>query len=273
MSDGIAQHIVMAVALFCFAAACANLLCLALRGKKQPQAASGRFSAFCVLLSIAIALYTLLVFFRKDVFWFSALVADARHIAFAAPWLVAGLLVGVCWKLFAPVLALLYAAASIGCVFLLQGAYGKQSHEYLLSLDDGALVIDGVSFARDSAKFQTIVFSVERISDLVLLPVPRAWYRLRQLDEDDAGYFYDGYYAGNVFLGDDAAAAPAAAATTDAAWRARLLSLRQKALTALTGDALSLYVPVPKDVLLPALFRLRFVRRSGDLDYQLVRDL
>ena len=270
MSDGIARHIVVAAGLFCAGGAGAHLVCLlfAQLFRRKRGAGGGRFSAFCVLLSMAIALYTLMVFFCKDLAWITEFVADRAHVVFVAVWSAVGVLVGCNWKLFVPLLSMLYAAASIGCVFLLQDEYGKQSREYAVSLESASVTVGDVRFARDSSKFQTLVFAVERVSDMVLLPIPREWYRLHQLDEDDDDFFYDGYYAGNVFLHDDA--------TADDAGDTLLHTVRKTALRFLTSTAdasCALYVPVPKDVLLPALFRLRFVRRGGDVDYQLIRDL
>lgn len=263
MNSGVAQNVAIAGGVFCCGCSLVNLLCLVCAGKKRRRTGR-RFSAFCVLLSVAVVLYTLLVFLRKDLAWISVLTIDRRHVAFFLTWMGAGMLVAVSWKLFAPLLAVLYALASVGSVFLLQAAYGRQYQEYAVSLEVEGLAIDDVRFPRDARKYQTIVFSVERVSDLVLLPIPREWYRLRQVNEDDADFFYDGYYAGDVFLEDDAAALVA----EQHSWQQTALRF----LMAPCGT-LSLYVPVPKDVLLPALFRLRLARHGDDSGYQLIRDL
>lgn len=268
MTSGIAQNIVIAVVLFCLGCACMHLICLLCGGKRRlstRQSENGRFSAFCVLLSIAVGLYTLLVFVRKDLLWFSALFSDKRHVVFFIAWVLIGSLVGLRWKIFVPTLALLYAVVSVISVFLLQSAYGKQGCEYAVRLEENAIFIGDMHFVRDSDKFQTIVFSVRRLDDLVLLPTPRVWYCFEQLNEDTGDYFCDGYYSGDVFLQE-----MAAPDGTEVGFF-KNICLRLGSL--LMEPKQALYVPVPKNVLLPALFRLRVIRNFMGKDYQFVRDL
>ena len=235
-----------AVCLFCAAASVAHLFGM-LTAKIRGVPAGGRFFAFCIFLSVAVALYTVLIFLRQNLLWFVPLYTEAepaRAVVFSL-WAVAGLFIGMHWKIFLPVCMAVYLLATVLTALLLYRVFGKPVSQYTLTISEATLKIDDTVIPHTAAEPQDVRFVVLRVSDTLLLPLPRFWYDLA-----------------------DAVDVSRLPATPWFVWYlSHIVSSSSEAPLA------DLAVPLPQDTLLPALYTLRLYPRGNNMDYTLEKTL
>lgn len=159
----------------CAGAACGCAACVLCGAALRKPYIKARFAVFCVLLSVAVAVFAVLLIFVQQRAFFAA-VLQLSYIVFFLSLVIVALLCAVCWKTIFPLVILCYIVLSAITGISLYSLFGSQNDTFAVSVQADGLLVDGVLYSVPAQN--TLSFDVYTLPPQLLLPLPRAWYVL-----------------------------------------------------------------------------------------------
>lgn len=246
--------------LFCIGGALASIVCELSAKLFHRKYLKSRFVITCVLLSGAVVAATAALIYVPGLFMMFPL--SKSDILFFTAVFFLGIGCSACWKIFLPFVLLCYIIISAFTGFYLYHSFGSPVEYHEISQMDGYVYVDDAQFAVSGKDQKSIVIKVYTLPYLLLLPLPRVWYRISGVTDADSE-------SSGIESAKGGAPAVQSKETEGGAWRRMTKTYESWILSKYTYQ----YVRLPKTDILPVLYTMTCHSFGGHLYCTVSRSL
>ncbi|MCR4822667.1 MAG: hypothetical protein K5873_07335 [Treponema sp.] len=155
---------------------------------------SGRFISICIFTSLAIILYTILIFFTKELLPFLYFVKIHQTAGFSQEsyWIMLfsfflfSALISCFFKVMLPLFSILSMFFLYGNFYILTSLYGPQKEKLNFKIDDEAVSLDGKNYSISERKNLIFLIDFVTIPPTIPLPLSRSYYSIKKIRPDEA---------------------------------------------------------------------------------------
>ena len=139
-----------------------------------------RFTIFCVLLSLAIAIFAFSLIVIPEMYASPAELLDmaGKNILFLCGLFACGLLCSVFWRSILPLAVSCFIALSVFTGIKLYGVFGANEEIFSLVVQNDAIKVNGQSYPVQSPQGKSLVIKKYTLPAALLVPLPRIWYEV-----------------------------------------------------------------------------------------------
>ncbi|MBR1722147.1 MAG: hypothetical protein IJ727_06665 [Treponema sp.] len=131
---------------------------------KNKEMKGKRFISFCILLTVSVILYTVLIFECHSLLWFkNFFLSDSNYYKIMIAFFSTGLILSLFWKIAIPAVLVLYFGAGFLTNHIMKSIFKEQS----------AVIQINVNSQEDADSFSIISC---HMPDFLILPVRRNWF-------------------------------------------------------------------------------------------------
>ena len=217
-----------------------------------------RFTIFCLLLSVAIAVVTLQLIFSPTMFDSVGKVVRS-HLGFFVLLFALGVFASCFWRTFLPVAVMAYIAFSVFVGIKLYAAFGANEDTLSVSVNATSVRVNEQQFAVQEGLGKSIVLKTYTLPPEILLPLPRIWYTVCGVSSSKDAATYATLSELADFSGAEPAAVSFSGEDASSFFGTYLIAFREWLLAKSAYQLL----PLPDTTVFPSLYSIR-IQVSGE---------
>jgi len=139
-----------------------------------------RLTIFCVLLSLAIAIFAFSLIVIPEMYASPADLLDmaGKNILFLCGLFACGLLCSVFWRSILPLAVSCFIALSVFTGIKLYGVFGANEEIFSLVVQNDAIKVNGQNYPVQNPQGKSLVIKKYTLPAALLVPLPRIWYEV-----------------------------------------------------------------------------------------------